>query len=95
MADISAFGHPSEGFRHDSSMAVPAWTPSWLLRLSARVGLRNGVISGRNSIKSGPSFARSCQAGMGVGISVGRVKRNCWWSRMMMRLVMQQLSPSH
>ena len=42
-----------------------------MLRLSARVGLRNGVISGRNSIKSGPSFARSCQAGMGLGSCSG------------------------
>ena len=29
------------------------------------------MISGRNSTKSGPSFARSCQAGMGLGSSSG------------------------
>lgn len=33
--------------------------------------LGNGVISGRNSIMSGPSFARSCQAGMGLGSCSG------------------------
>ena len=29
------------------------------------------MISGRNSITSSPSFARSCQAGMGLGSSSG------------------------
>jgi hypothetical protein len=56
MGNFSVFGHPSEGFGMIRTWQFPRGTYRDCFD-SVEAGSRNGVISGRNSIKSDTSFA--------------------------------------